>query len=122
MSTHIVSNGYAGNSEIKDEDLEAATFLNNHVFVSEWLKRFTREEKDKEIRRKRCGSLLRRASYCHSVDVVKCILPPPANCEGQGEAPRHCQNISSCACTINSSYAILLWHRACSYNILLCCK
>jgi len=86
MSNHIVSNGYPGNSEVNDEDLEAATFHNNHIFVSEWLKRFTRDEKNKEIRRKRCGSLLRRASYCHSVDVVKCILPP-GSCEG--EACKH---------------------------------
>ena len=77
----------ATNGPVNDESryrcLETATFQNNYKFVSEWLRRLNSEEKDEEIRRKRCGSLLLRASYCHSVDVVKCIVP------SYGEACKH---------------------------------
>jgi len=77
------------NEEGRYRCLEKATFHNNYEFVSEWLRRLNCEEKDEEIRRKRCGSLLMRASYCHSVDVVKCIVPY------YGEACKHPSPIQS---------------------------
>jgi len=72
----------------EDRDLETATFHNNYEFVSQWLKRFNSEEKDEDIRRKRCGSLLRRASYCHSVDVVRCIVPTDSR-DGEARNTTH---------------------------------
>ena len=79
-------NGHAGNRRaavhVEDKDLEAAVHRNNYKFISDWLEGFTQEEKDKGIHRQRCGSLLRLASYCHSVDVVKCIVPP-GSCNGE---------------------------------------
>ena len=78
-------NGHAGNRRaavhVEDKDLEAAVHCNNYKFIAVWLER-TQEEKDKGIYHQLCGSLLRRASYCHSVDVVKCIVPP-GSCNGE---------------------------------------
>ena len=58
----------------EERDIESATVYNNHKFVSKWLKFFTLVERDEEVYRERCGSLLRRASFCHSVDVVIFLL------------------------------------------------
>jgi len=69
-------------SSIKERDIESATVHNNYKFVSKWLKFLTLVERDEEVYRKRCGSLLRRASFFHSVDVVKCIVSF-GSCDGE---------------------------------------
>jgi len=77
-----ITNGVCQLQSLSINDLESATVHNNYEFVSKWLKRFTLEERDGEIYRKRCGNLLRRASFCHSVDVVKCIVSM-GSCDGE---------------------------------------
>ena len=49
------------------DELEMAAFHNNQEFVQDWL-----NSNDQQICQWR-GSLLSRAAYHHSVDVVKCI-------------------------------------------------
>ena len=73
----------AGNGDdIMDGVLETAALYNNLGFVSDWLMSFTKEETDKEVYAKRRGSVLRRACYYHSVDVVNCIAQP-GHCDGE---------------------------------------
>ena len=82
MSDPNNENETAVGDAIVDTDLETATFHNSSEFVADWLKCFTKEETDKQIYAERRGTVLRRACYFHSVDVVKCIAQP-GNCEGE---------------------------------------
>ena len=59
------------------EVLEMAAFHNNQALVLDWLES-CKDQQDYQRR----GSLLNRAAYYHSVDVVKCIVSF-GNCEGQ---------------------------------------
>lgn len=51
------------------EELETAAFYNNQDLILDWLE----NSKDQQHPQWR-GSLLRRAAYYHSVDVVRCIM------------------------------------------------
>ena len=59
------------------EVLEMAAFHNNQALVLDWLEN-CKDQQDYQWR----GSLLSRAAYYHSVDVVKCIVSF-GNCDGQ---------------------------------------
>ena len=60
------------------EELEMAAFHNNQGFVQDWLK-YSKDQQNCQWR----GSLLSRAAYHHSVDVVKCIMSPSfGSCDG----------------------------------------
>ena len=59
------------------EVLEMAAFHNNQALVLDWLEN-RKDQQDSQWR----GSLLSRAAYYHSVDVVRCIVSF-GNCDGQ---------------------------------------
>ena len=58
------------------EVLEMAAFHNNQALVLDWLEN-SKDQRDNQWR----GSLLSRAVYYHSVDVVKCLITFE-NCDG----------------------------------------
>ena len=61
------------------EVLEMAAFHNNQALVQDWLE----HSKDSGQNCQWRGSLLSRAAYHHSVDVVKCITSPSfGRCNG----------------------------------------
>ena len=64
-------------AEVSHKVLEMAAFHNNQALVLDWLENC----KDQEEYQWR-GSLLSRAAYYHSVDVVRCIVSF-GNCDGQ---------------------------------------
>jgi len=57
--------------------LETAAFYNNQMLVLDWLKNSKDQGEYKSWRE----SLLRKAAYWHSVDVVRCITSF-GNCDG----------------------------------------
>ena len=59
------NNGPGVNYEV----LEMAAFHNNQALVLDWLEN-RKDQQDSQWR----GSLLSRAAYYHSVDVVRCIV------------------------------------------------
>ena len=67
------NNGPGVNYEV----LEMAAFHNNQALVLDWLENRI-DQQDSQWR----GSLLSRAAYYHSVDVVRCIVSF-GNCDGQ---------------------------------------
>ena len=66
------NNGPGVNYEV----LEMAAFHNNQALVLDWLEN-RKDQQDSQWR----GSLLSRAAYYHSVDVVRCIVSF-GNCDG----------------------------------------
>ena len=57
--------------------LEMAVSHNNQALVLDWLEN-RKDQQDYQWR----GNLLSQAAYCHSVDVVRCIVSF-GNCDGQ---------------------------------------
>ena len=64
-------------AEVSYKVLEMAVFHNNQALVLDWLEN-CKDQQDYQWR----GSLLSRAAYYHSVDVVRCIVSF-GNCDGQ---------------------------------------
>ena len=58
-----------GGPAVSYEVLEMAAFHNNQALVLDWLEN-SKDQQDYQWR----GSLLSRAAYYHSVDVVRCII------------------------------------------------
>ena len=64
-------------ADVSYEVLEMAAFHNNQALVLDWLENRPKDQQDSQWR----GSLLSRAAYYHSVDVVRCIVSF-GNCDG----------------------------------------
>lgn len=71
-------NGRNDGPAVSYEILEMAAFHNNQDLVLDWLEN-SKGQQDRN--RWRC-SLLSRAAYNHSVDVVKCIMSFGADFDG----------------------------------------
>jgi len=57
-----------------DADLESTAYYNNSSFISSWLSSLTDEERRAETCRAKQAMVLRKASLCHNLDVIKIVL------------------------------------------------